>query len=106
VGRFAPKQPRAQRVERRNPHPTAIAAEQRLDARAHLLGGFIGKGHREDAAGVGHAFADQIGDAVRNDAGLARPCAGENEQRAMGMDDGVLLLGVQRGEEIQAPILP
>ena len=70
-GRLAPQQPGAQRVERRDPHLPAVDAEQRLDARPHLLGGLVGERDGEDAIGIGEPFADQVGDAMRDDARLA-----------------------------------
>ena len=53
VRRLAAQQPRAQRVERRDPHLPAVDAEQRLDARAHLLGGLVGEGDGQDAIRLG-----------------------------------------------------
>ena len=35
--RLAAQQPRAQRMERRDPHAAAVGAEERFDARAHFL---------------------------------------------------------------------
>ena len=52
AGRLAPQQARAQRVERRDPHRPAVGAEQRLDARAHLLRRLVGEGDREHAVGT------------------------------------------------------
>ena len=62
--RLAAQQPRAQRVERRDPHPAAVGAEQRLDARAHLLRGLVGEGDGEDLVGLRVAVADEIRDAA------------------------------------------
>ena len=45
--RLAPQQPRAHRVERRDPHAPAVRAQQARDARAHFLGGLVGEGDRE-----------------------------------------------------------
>ena len=38
---------------------------------------------------------------MRDDARLARARAGENQQRARGVEDGFLLFRVQSGEKIQ-----
>ena len=104
VRRLAPQQPRAQRVERRDPHLPAVDAEQRLDARPHLLGGLVGEGDGEDAVGLGEPLADEVGDAMRDDARLARARAGEDQQRTFGLENGFLLFGIEAGEEIQASI--
>ena len=46
------------------------------------------------------AGADQVGDAVGDDARLAGARAGENEQRAVDLQHGLALLGVQFVEEV------
>ena len=47
---------RAQRAWNVEIHmPAGRAAEQRLDALAHLLGGLVGEGDGEDLAGIGEA---------------------------------------------------
>ena len=51
-----------------------------LDARGHLRGGAARKRHQQDAARIG-ALDDQMGDAVRQRVGLARPGAGDDQQR-------------------------
>ena len=45
--RLAPQQPRAQRMERGEPDAAGVAADQRLDALAHLLRGLVREGDRE-----------------------------------------------------------
>ena len=40
-------------------------------------------------------LADQVGDAVGQDPGLARAGTGDDQQRTVGVDDGVELVGVQ-----------
>ena len=37
-----------------------------------------------------------------DDASLARAGAGENQQRAVGLEDGFLLFGIEGGEEIHS----
>ena len=72
------------------------AGQQRLDAGAHLAGGLIGEGDGEDAPGRHAGLADEVGDAVGDDARLARPRPGQDEQRAGGAGDGLSLGGVER----------
>jgi hypothetical protein len=45
-------------------------------------------------------------DPVRNDPGLARARAGENQKGPAGLENGFLLFGIEACEEIQAFILP
>ena len=40
-------------------------------------------------------FGQEIGDALRDDAGLARAGAGEDEQRAVDVQDGLALFGIE-----------
>ena len=105
--RLATKQPRAERVERRDPHPPAVDAEQRFDARSHLLRGLVRERDRQQPIGLAEPFADEMRDPMRDDARLARTGAGQNQQRAVGMENGFLLFRVERGEQIhcrrQAP---
>ena len=49
---------------------------------------------------LGVAVADQIGDAAGDDARLAGPGAGEDQQRPVGVKDGVALFGIERFEEL------
>ncbi len=67
------------------------------DALAHLAGGFVGEGQGEDAPGR-RALLDDLCDAPGDDAGLARAGGGEDEQGALGVEDGGFL-GV--GEAVQ-----
>ncbi|HUU33063.1 MAG TPA: hypothetical protein VMW48_03310 [Vicinamibacterales bacterium] len=48
----------------------------------------------------------KMSDAMSDDTRLARPGAGEDEQRAVDVLDGRALFGIEGGEEVQAPILP
>ena len=98
--RLAPQQPRAERMERRQPDPVRILADERCHALAHLLGRFVRERHREHLIRLCMAVADDVGDAVRDDARLAGPRAGENEQGAFGVEHGLALFGVEFGEEV------
>ena len=98
-GRFAAQQPGADRVEGRNPHRSGLAVEERSDTLAHFLGGLVGEGDGEDLVEVGEPAADDVGDAIGDDTGLARAGAREDQQRAFGMEDGVALFRIEFVEE-------
>ena len=104
MGRLASQQAGTQRVKRRDPHPAAIDAEQRFNARPHLLRGLVRKCDREDAVGLCDAFADQVRDAMRDDAGLAGARAGKNQQRAIGVKNSFLLF--RDSERREDPFIP
>ncbi len=76
-------------------------------ALAHLLRRLVREGDRQYFIGRRVAVADEIRDAVGDDARLARTRAGEDQQRAVGLKYSFLLFRVEGGEEIQLPpILP
>ncbi len=67
-------------------------AEDLVDALGHLVGGLVGEGDGEDGVRGHAALLDEIGDAVRDDAGLAGACAGEQQHGAIdGLDAFALL---------------
>lgn len=86
-------------VERAHPH--RLARGELFDARPHFIGGLVRKRQRQNLPG-GHAMAQQIGDAVRNDPRLAAAGPGENEQRPFQVLDG-LTLGRRQRIELLAP---
>ena len=99
--RFAPQQAGAQRVERRDPGAGhASVPEQRLDARTHFFRGLVGEGDGKNFIGLREALGDQIRDALRDDARLARTGAGKDQQRAVDVQDRVALFGIQGCEWI------
>ena len=61
----------AQRMERPGLDVAATLADEADDPIAELGGGLVGEGHREDAEGRHVLDADEVGDAVGEDAGLA-----------------------------------
>jgi hypothetical protein len=73
---------------------------QAVDAVAHLAGGLVGERHRHDAMGADAAADDQVGDAVRDDPGLAAPRSGEDEERAFRYLNGLALGRVQAFEDV------
>ena len=92
--RLAAQQAGAHRVERGDPRPGRSLPDERLDAGPHLVRRLVGEGDGEDLARVGQGRADQVGDPEGNDAGLSRPRAGQDEQRAVGPQDRSPLLVV------------
>ncbi len=94
----------ARRVERRHPHRLDDRADERPDAFAHLGGRLVGERDRQDLGGV-HAHVDEVGDAVREHAGLARAGAGDDEQRAGLVHDRIELVGVQPLGERRRPTI-
>ena len=95
AGAFAAQETGAERVKRRDPHAAAVGAEQRLDAAAHLLGRLVGEGDRKDFVRLGVAVADEVRDAAGDDARLAGPGAGQDQQRPADVQDRFALFGVE-----------
>ncbi len=77
--------PRARRVERQQPHATRAAAEQPLDALAHLAGRLVRERDREDLPRLRLVGVDQERDPVRQHARLAATRAREDQQRPLAM---------------------
>ena len=94
-GRFAPQEARAQRVERRDPRADQRRAEQRLDASAHFFRRFVGEGDGKNFVVLRVAFGQEVRDALRDDARLARAGAGKDQQRAVDVQDGFALFGIE-----------
>ena len=80
--------------------PLAVVADQRLDALAHLPRRLVGEGHREHLVRLGVAVADEVRDAVGDDARLAGARAGQDQQRPVAMQHRFALFGIQLGEEV------
>jgi hypothetical protein len=78
-----------------HPEGVDLRAEQLADALSHLACGLVGEGDGQQVLGRNSAHPDQIGDAVRQYAGLAAACAREHEDRAFGRLHGLALLGVE-----------
>ena len=86
---------RKDRVERTHADiAAAVIGDHLCDALAHLLGGLVGEGERQDVEGR-HALLDHIGDARGQHARLARTGAGDDERRGVVIDHGIALCGVQ-----------
>ena len=94
-GRLAPEDPAAGGVEGEDPDAAGDLREEILQARAHLPGGLVREGDREDLVRLHADRGDQMGHPVGEDAGLARAGAGDDQQRAFGVQHRVALGGVQ-----------
>jgi hypothetical protein len=66
-------------------------SDELRDALPHLGCGFIGEGYGEYRIGSDAVLLNEISDAVGNDPGLARPGAGQDEDRAIDGFDGLAL---------------
>ena len=86
---------RKDRVERTHADiAAAVIGDHLCDALAHLLGGLVGEGERQNVEGR-HALLDHIGDARGQHARFARTGAGDDERRGVVIDHGIALCGVQ-----------
>ena len=74
--------------------------EQGVHALAHFAGGLVGEGDGQDGRWRHTRCADEVGDAVRDHAGLAAARAGQDQERTFGMANGFTLLGIQPVEKI------
>ncbi len=96
--RFLPVQAQqavGQAMESADPHAAAAVAQLQVGARAHLAGGLVGEGHRQDAVGRHALDFIEPGDAVGEHAGLAGAGAGQDQIVARRRGDGLALCGVQ-----------
>ena len=84
----------------RPPSPTRLMIRSRSSD-----GGPVGEGDRQDPPRGDVLDADQVGDPMGEDAGLARSGAGQDQQRTLGRRHGACLLGVQRPDDL-APRAP
>jgi hypothetical protein len=97
--RLRPQDARAGGVEGHDPHPPGHPPEQHLDALAHLLRRLVREGDGQDLARARDVRLHEPGDAVGQDARLARPRAGQHEQRPVAVHDRLALLGVEPREQ-------
>ena len=98
--RLAPEQPRAQRMERREPHAAGLVANERLDALAHLLRRLVGERDGEHLIGLRMPVADEVRDAVGDDPSLPRARTSQDEQRPVAMQHRFALFRIQFVEEV------
>ena len=93
------------RVEGAHPGQAIERRHQFVNALLHLGGGLVGKGHSENLAAPGYALVENMGDAGGENAGLAGAGAGQNQQRPLGRQHGIALLGIETGEIVRlAPV--
>jgi len=97
--RVGAQHPRAGSMESQHPHAARAAAQQQLDALAHLLGRLVRERDREQLVRPRLAAVDQVGDPVGEHAGLATAGAGEDQQRAVNVRDGLALRWVEALEQ-------
>ena len=96
--RLAAQDPAARGVEREDPEPAPAAAEHLVEPLAHLARGLVRERDREDLLRLDAVRVDQVRDAVREDARLARARARDHEHRPFRVEDGLPLGGIQVGE--------
>ena len=94
-----PQDPRAGRVERHHPHEPRHATDQPLDPLAHLPRRLVGEGDREDLSRLSLPGGQQVGDPIREHAGLSGPGAGEHEQGSLAVGDRLALGRIQLREQ-------
>ena len=91
---------RGERMERAGHHVPPALADQADDPFAQLRRGPVGEGHREDPPRGDVLDADQVGDAVGQDAGLARSRTGEDQQRTLRRRHRARLFRVERPDDL------
>jgi hypothetical protein len=96
--RLAPEDPPARRVEGHHPHPLPDVAEDALEALLHLPRRLVREGDRQDLLRLDPAGGDEVRDAVREHAGLARARSRDDEHRPLGRENRLALGGIQVGE--------
>ena len=89
----------AQAVEGANPHAMHVDRQHAGEPRHHFLGGLVGKGHRQNAAGSHQSVLQQPGDACGEHARLARARAGQDQGVLGWQGHGGALLRVQGLEQ-------
>ena len=92
---LATQNARAKRVEGAHPKLRHGNRNKLCHPVPHFFGGLVGEGHGQDGAGVRTLLLDEPRDAPRDDRGLARPSAREDQQRPFRMHDGFPLGRVQ-----------
>ncbi len=90
----------ARSVERHEPEPAPGIAGQGAGTRSHLLGGLVGEGDGEDPVGLDASGGQQPRDSVSQHPRLARPGAGEDQQRPARVLDRFALGRVHPGEKL------
>ena len=87
-------------VEGEDPGRACLGAEHPLEALAHLAGRLVRERDREDLVRPDAVGPDQVRHPVGEHPGLPRARAGDDEQRAVDVEDGLALGRVEVGEEL------
>ena len=77
---FSAQHAHAEAVEGGNPHVLCARADQRLDALTHFRRSLVCEGDGENLPGGCPTGCEQMGNAVRQHAGFARPGPGDDQQ--------------------------
>ena len=88
------------RVERGDPHLLGHRTHERSNTLFHLPRCFIREGDGEDFERRDAEIADQVGNALGEHTSLARTGPSNDEQRAFGMDHGLVLDRIEALEEV------
>ena len=88
-------------MEGTHPHPTHAILEQALYPPAHLRGGLVGEGHRENAEGRQATGFDQPRDPVDQDPGLTATSARQHQMTPRRGGNGLPLLRVKRIKDVR-----
>ena len=97
-----PQDADARGVERRHPHRADDRADEVRHTFTHLGGGLVGERDGQDLRRL-DTLVDEVGDAMREHARLARAGSGHHEQRAGLVHDRVELVGVEALRERRRP---
>ena len=81
-------------------HGDRPAEELRLRVAEHLRRRPVGERDGQDVPGIDAAHADEVGDAMGDDPGLAAAGSGQDQQGPVAREDGVTLGRVQVVEEV------
>ena len=93
-----------ERVERSTGDPIAAPVEQQAGAPQHLAGGLAREGEQQNLAGIDSRF-DEAGDAKDQGARLSGAGAGDDEDRPLGGDHGVVLGWIQLLAVVDAEVV-
>ena len=89
----------AEGVEGQDRRLRVAVGDELIHPLGHLGRGLLGEGEGEDLLGADDLGRDQVRDAAREDGGLARAGAGDDEQRPFAVADGLALRLVQPLED-------
>lgn len=76
-----------------------VLTHKRSNAMPHLVGGAVGEGDGEDGVRRVATYQETVRDMASDDARLAAPRSGEDEERTPFVQHDEALLGVQAGKQ-------